>query len=377
MASSYINRLNDIPHFEVKITDKNVETTVQLLISHLKKSWNINKLNKKVYDSGITNKLYGYYVNYDGTIVSPQFSEYGRSEIVLVRIYGNKTDLVIDRAQELRNFEELSRCGIAPSIYCTFSNGYCYKYMEGRALNPKDFSDKNILNLCARQVANIHCLQLSENYLKHYKLESVLFKTINRYISLIPHKYNSEEMQKKYLELIPSIECLHSEVNQIISIVANMKTKVVFCHNDLLCGNFIFDEYNDKVVLIDYEYASPNYAAYDIANHFNEYAGIEDFDFSLYPSKEAQMEWLNIYIIETNKIKGLTVEVSEKELECLYSQVQVFSLVSHLFWGIWALIQAHYSDINFDFLWYSSMRLNEYFKHKDAFLTIGKNAEFI
>ena len=197
MASSYINRLDDIPHFEVKITDKNIETTVQLLISHLKKSWNINKLNKKVYDSGITNKLFGYYVNYDGTTVSPQFSEYGRSEIVLVRIYGNKTDLVIDRAQELRNFEELSKSGMAPNLYCTFSNGYCYKYLEGRALNPQDFNDKNILSLCARQIATMHCLQLSETYLKHHKQESLIFKTINRYISLIPQKYNSEEMQKK------------------------------------------------------------------------------------------------------------------------------------------------------------------------------------
>ena len=44
--------------------------------------------------------------------------------------------------------------------------------------------------------------------------------------------------------------------------------EVVFCHNDLLGGNVLFSEERGDVVLIDYEYAACNYAAFDIANHF-------------------------------------------------------------------------------------------------------------
>ena len=37
-------------------------------------------------------------------------------------------------------------------------------------------------------------------------------------------------------------------------------------NNNILCNS-------DDVGIIDFEYGGPNYLAYDIANHFNEYAG--------------------------------------------------------------------------------------------------------
>jgi len=48
---------------------------------------------------------------------------------------------------------------------------------------------------------------------------------------------------------------------------------VTFCHNDLLLGNIIYDEKTSKVSFIDFEYAMPNYPPFDVANHFNEFAG--------------------------------------------------------------------------------------------------------
>ena len=48
------------------------------------------------------------------------------------------------------------------------------------------------------------------------------------------------------------------------------------CHNDLLLANFLFDSKANKVTIIDYEYLAANPAAFDIANHFNEYAGTDE-----------------------------------------------------------------------------------------------------
>lgn len=48
---------------------------------------------------------------------------------------------------------------------------------------------------------------------------------------------------------------------------------MVFAHNDLLLGNILVDENTDEVRFIDYEYAAYNFQAYDIGNHFAEYAG--------------------------------------------------------------------------------------------------------
>ncbi|MEQ2210159.1 Ethanolamine kinase 1, partial [Xenoophorus captivus] len=106
------------------------------------------------------------------------------------------------------------------------------------------------------------------------------------------------------------------------------------------------------VRFIDYEYSSYNYQAFDIGNHFNEFAGMAELDYGLYPSREMQMDWLEEYLKAYKLFTKKTEEVSQRELETLYVQVNKFALASHFFWGFWALIQAKYSSIDFDFLGY-------------------------
>ncbi|RRT83035.1 hypothetical protein B296_00003907 [Ensete ventricosum] len=48
--------------------------------------------------------------------------------------------------------------------------------------------------------------------------------------------------------------------------------RIGFCHNDLQYGNIMIDEETRVVTIIDYEYASFNPVAYDLANHFCEMA---------------------------------------------------------------------------------------------------------
>eukprot|EP00958_Prasinococcus_capsulatus_P007250 scaffold674_cov371-Prasinococcus_capsulatus_cf.AAC.8 len=45
-------------------------------------------------------------------------------------------------------------------------------------------------------------------------------------------------------------------------------------------------------------------------------------------------------------------------------EANFFSLASHLFWGTWSVLQAHYSQIDFDFLEYAELRFAEYHKQK-------------
>uniref|UniRef100_A0A3B3VD50 ethanolamine kinase n=1 Tax=Poecilia latipinna TaxID=48699 RepID=A0A3B3VD50_9TELE len=62
--------------------------------------------------------------------------------------------------------------------------------------------------------------------------------------------------------------------------------------------------------------------------------------------------------------------VSQRELETLYVQVNKFALASHFFWGFWALIQAKYSSIDFDFLGYAVLRFNQYFHIKPTVMAL-------
>ena len=85
----------------------------------------------------------------------------------------------------------------------------------------------------------------------------------------------------------------------LVQELVKVNSPIVFCHNDLLHANIIYDETADKVSFIDYEYASSRYRGYDIGNHFCEFAGF-DCDYSLYPDKNFQMQWLRHYLNEFN-----------------------------------------------------------------------------
>lgn len=73
--------------------------------------------------------------------------------------------------------------------------------------------------------------------------------------------------------MFPSLEELHNDFNSLYNHLKQMQSPVVFCHNDLLLGNVIYTEEEQKVTFIDYEYAACNFQGFDIGNHFTEYGG--------------------------------------------------------------------------------------------------------
>ena len=54
----------------------------------------------------------------------------------------------------------------------------------------------------------------------------------------------------RFQEQVPTIEQLHVEVENLANQVNSFSNKkIVFCHNDLLCANYVFDEQNGKLVI--------------------------------------------------------------------------------------------------------------------------------
>jgi hypothetical protein len=46
----------------------------------------------------------------------------------------------------------------------------------------------------------------------------------------------------------------------------------------------------------------------------------------------------------------------------------VFALASHIYWGVWAIVQARYSPIDFDYMGYHELRFGEYRRRKAEFV---------
>ena len=53
-------------------------------------------------------------------------------------------------------------------------------------------------------------------------------------------------------------------------------------------------------------------------------------------------------------------------------EANVFALAAHLYWAAWAILQAKWSSIDFDYIEYASLRLGEYYKRKNEFIDACK-----
>ena len=135
------------------------------------------------------------------------------------------------------------------------------------------------------------------------------------------------------------------------------------------------------VSFIDYEYATLCPAAFDIANHFAEWGGFS-CDYSVLPTRSQRRAFIEEYLgsfsrhspgptleetegsddsEQTDVSEGSShakgMEVSERQL---FEEVDLFRGIPGLYWGVWGLIQAGISHIDFDYGSYAEVRLSEY-----------------
>ncbi|KAJ8006721.1 hypothetical protein DPEC_G00110150 [Dallia pectoralis] len=370
-----------VPKIDVTLDENDYRSGALKLIKELRPFWKPSEVKIKFFTDGITNKLLGCYV--DGVT----------QDVVLVRIYGNKTELFVDRENEVKSFRVLHAHRCAPRLYCTFNNGLCYEFLQGQALEPEHIRSLPMYRLIARQLAKYHAIHAHNGWVP----KSDLWQKMGRYFSLVPKFFQDPEMNMRLNSEVPGRKHLREEMVWMQQSLSVLGSPVVLCHNDLLCKNIIFNQQGvfssilrlqnrslaqhsaqrrspschghdrtapENVKFIDYEYAGYNYQAYDIGNHFNEFAGLNEVDYSHYPDRNFQLEWLRSYLEAYKEHKGQGSEVLDREVEVLYVQVNRFSLASHFFWGLWALIQAEFSTIDFDFLGYAVLRFSQYFKMK-------------
>lgn len=293
---------------------------------------------------------------------------------LLLRIYGTGVDFILDRSDELDWFVKLSRAGAGPKLLATFANGRFEEYIDSLTFTPLMMRQPRLIESepssdLSMALAKFHTLNVER------EAGSLLWKRIDSwrreasfaFESLI-EKYqafdsrNSEKLS--ILFQIGSHQIFDEEefsaegkFGRFFEYLKRFDSPIVPCHNDLQHGNILLDRSTSAVVFIDYEYSGMNYAAYDIANHFCEWASdfteanpnphIMDFE-EKYPSILERRCFIEKYL----EYSGFTGSV-DRWMEA----VEGFKEISHLLWAYWGVIQAKNSTIDFDYLGYSLMRL--------------------
>ncbi|KAJ6812939.1 putative choline kinase 2 [Iris pallida] len=275
---------------------------------------------------------------------------------VLVRIYGEGLDLFFDRDDEIRTFESMSTHGQGPRLLGRFPNGRVEEFIHARTLSAADLRDPEVSALVALKLREFHDLDISG------QKKVLLWDRLRNWLKAAKSLCSSEEANEFCLDMV------EDEITNLENELSGENQRVGFCHNDLQYGNIMMDEETRVVTFIDYEYASFNPIAYDLANHFCEMAA--DYhtekphilDYSKYPDLEERKRFVQIYLSSSGE------KPDSAEVNNLLQNIEKYALASHLLWGLWGIISDHVNDIDFDYMEYARQRFRQYWLRKSETL---------
>ncbi|KAK7714872.1 hypothetical protein SLS57_006943 [Botryosphaeria dothidea] len=402
-----------LPFIPLRYDSANSHDSALQLVLTLRPEWKQHQdsIDFVRFTDGITNTLF------KAVIKLPGWSdEQIDREAVLMRAYGRGTDVLIDRERETRSHSLLARHKLAPPLLARFGNGLLYKFIEGSVCAPPDLRRPEVWRGVARRLGQWHAT-LPISYLiteipsddsntspqddrahrrKASWLEAAdnitpdkpspnLWTVMQKWIHSLPHATDAEQKRKSTLQ-----QELIWLVNRLGGTPGISENQLVFCHCDLLSGNVIVEPQPSSgespastaesnatdssidavsVDFIDYEYATPAPAAFDICNHFAEWGGF-DCDFNCLPTRSERRDFISQYVSSYSSHLPHPWAQSEVDAKAdqLFREVDDFRGVPGFYWGIWALIQAKISQIDFDYASYAEVRLGEYWAWKAELL---------
>jgi len=75
--------------------------------------------------------------------------------VILVRVYGKRSDLLIDREHEIQVMVILNGIGAAAPIYCRFENGMAYGFVPGVMVNPDLAREPTVQRYCCASLTTV------------------------------------------------------------------------------------------------------------------------------------------------------------------------------------------------------------------------------
>jgi thiamine kinase-like enzyme len=262
---------------------------------------------------GITNKLYR---------VRSDRGDY------TIRIYGDKTDLFINRDYEAHTIGEMAKIGVGSQLI---------KYVPERGVTIVEFIGDSLVltndhfldrSLYPKIMAPIRKIHYSDTRLK---------KVFDPLVEVMKMSAILNKLGAAYPEF--DIAGTIDRLVKLSSIINIPESEYSPCHNDLLADNFILihddarHKYASPMYLIDWEYAGMAPRHYDIADMFQE----------ILVPREAEEQLVKEYC------QG---EGFERNLFF----IDLFKPFPDIYWFLWSLIQLNISKIPFDYYNYGKVK---------------------
>ncbi|XP_032138513.1 choline kinase alpha isoform X6 [Sapajus apella] len=292
---------------------------------------------------------------------------------VLLRLYGAILQMGAETmVLESVMFAILAERSLGPKLYGIFPQGRLEQFIPSRRLDTEELSLPDISAEIAEKMATFHGMKMPFN-----KEPKWLFGTMEKYLNeVLRIKFTGESRIQKLHKFLNYN--LPLELENLRSLLESTPSPVVFCHNDCQEGNILLLEGREnsekqKLMLIDFEYSSYNYRGFDIGNHFCEW--IYDYTYEKYPffranirkypTKKQQLHFISSYLAAfQNDFENLSTKEKSIIEEEMLLEVNRFALASHFLWGLWSIVQAKISSIEFGYMDYAQARFDAYFHQK-------------
>ncbi|KAI9502316.1 hypothetical protein GGI25_006137 [Coemansia spiralis] len=320
----------------------------------------------------------------------------------LLRVYGTGVDEFLSRTKELYWLSQLTSLGFGPQLYGIFGNGRLEEFLESTTLTKDDIRHPSTSKHIARRMCELHSLV---SYYRPYgdvgasshpgvdlSGRPELWANVDSWLRLVHNKWSlirrTCDANPQCAEILDNWPRLEQAAARLRRYIGRANAPVVFAHDDLQYGNILRLEHTGELVVVDFEYAGYNYRGFDIANHFCEWTA--DYHHpdhphllneSLYPDVTQREGFLRTYVkakafldanmradaevveSDSDRLVDLrAIRLSEDrirdEVAALDREVAFFVPASHLHWGIWGLLQACSSEIDFDYVGYAAQRLS-------------------
>lgn len=340
-----------------RVDEVQLRKIVQSMVPHAAEH-PAEELKCTLVTGGITNQLF--------KVAPPQ------GQPLLVRVFGGEG--MIDRDLENATYVALSEAQLAPPYYGRFGNGRIEGFLPSRALELGDMAEPSVFPLVAEQMAKLH--KFDPKDLAVFYREPSLWAQLIAWLEQAQGSVTKlkagcfgEEVARRttvleYDLLGPSLERARKEIADLQREIPT-DAPSIFSHNDVLSGNVLKDPATGEVRLIDFEYGGCNFRGFDIANHWNEWAGGTQEgmngvpEYGRFPTSLQQLDFCKAYL---RKAQG-----SEEGVEALVKESLKFVLVNHWYWGMWALNRAAEEGIKeFDYIQYARHRLARYYAVKEC-----------
>ena len=266
-----------------------------------------------------------------GGITNANFIVDDANERYFVRIGDDIPLHGVMRFNELAANRAAYAAGISPEVVHYESGAIVMRFIEGKTLQPEDVRQAINLERIVSLVKRCH-----DEIPKHFRGPALVFwvfQVLRDYANTL--RAASSRMVPELPRLLKVAQRLEESVGPV---------RLIFGHNDLLAGNFIDD--GKRLWLVDWDYAGFNSPLFDLGGlaSNNELSSTQE-------------EWL---------LETYFDATFDDELKHRYAAMKCASLLRE---SMWSMVSEVYSNIDFDYVAYTTENLDRFEKAWTDFQT--------